>query len=47
MQNLDLRLNKKITDEGIKNITHIETLNLVENNMITDKGIKNMTLIKN
>ena len=34
-----------ITDEGIKNITNIHTLNLGCNNMITDEGIKNITNI--
>ena len=34
-----------ITDEGIKNMTNIHTLNLCNNNKITDEGIKNLTNI--
>ena len=35
-----------ITNEGIKNMTNIHTLNLYGNNMITDEGIKHLTNCK-
>jgi hypothetical protein len=46
--NLNLKNNKKITDDEIKNMIHIQTLNLLGDEMlITDDGIKNMVQMQN
>ncbi len=43
---LDLSYDDNITDDGIKNLTQMQNLNLEDNEKITDAGIKNMTQVQ-
>ena len=43
IQELNLECNKKITNDGIKNLTHLTNLNLYWNKKITNDGIVHLT----
>src|SRR5690606_37097551 len=45
IRKLNLYCNANITDDGIKNLTNIHTLDLSSSDTITDEGIKKLTNI--